>query len=169
MAYPTQFGRILHRRQCTPPQTHLNFSMKFIRIDPRSLNSRQKENYYYHKVSAVLADYGYSTIRLNDDWGGADFIAVHINGAHLLVQQKGRLVCDTKYKGKDIWICFPSGDQWYLYPHDDFLKFCLETANIGNTASWSNSDNWDTVQGIYTWPAPPRWAVQWLIARGYSL
>jgi len=29
-----------------------------------------------HKVAAALADYGYNSMRLNDDWQGADFIAI---------------------------------------------------------------------------------------------
>lgn len=41
------------------------------------LNARQKENFNFQKVSAVLADYGYVTMRLSDDWQGADFIALH--------------------------------------------------------------------------------------------
>ena len=40
-----------------------------------SLNPRQKENYNYQKLSALLADYGFVTMRLSDDWQGADMIA----------------------------------------------------------------------------------------------
>jgi hypothetical protein len=60
-------------------------------IDYQRLNSRQKEAYNFQKISAVLADFGYCTIRLSDDWGGADFIAQHIDGSVLKVQLKGRL------------------------------------------------------------------------------
>ena len=45
------------------------------KIKYESLNSKQKETYNYHKVSAVLADYGYFTMRVTDDWESADFIA----------------------------------------------------------------------------------------------
>jgi len=31
-------------------------------------------------ASSVLADYGFNCLRLNDDWKGADFIAVPITG-----------------------------------------------------------------------------------------
>jgi hypothetical protein len=69
------------------------------------LNARQKENFNFLKVSAVLADYGYMTMRLNDDWQGADFIAQHIDGGTFLkVQLKSRLAFGTKYQGKDL-IC----------------------------------------------------------------
>lgn len=37
--------------------------------------SRQQENYNFQKLSAVLADYGFMTVRLTDDWKGADFIS----------------------------------------------------------------------------------------------
>jgi hypothetical protein len=102
-------------------------------IDYRKLNSRQQENYNYQKVSSVLADYGFMTIRLSDDWGGADFIAQHINGTVLKVQLKGRFVVDKKYVGKELWICFRNQDSWYLFPHDLVLTDLLKRTNIQKT------------------------------------
>jgi len=62
------------------------------------LNAKQQENYNYQKVSAIFADYGFNTLRLSDDWQGADFIAIHINGEDFLkIQLKGRLTFDKKY------------------------------------------------------------------------
>lgn len=55
-------------------------SVQFKRVAYKSLNSRQKENSNFQKVSGVLADYGYVTLRLSDDWQGADFIAYHVDG-----------------------------------------------------------------------------------------
>ena len=49
--------------------------MKFEKIDYYKLNARQKENYNFHKVASALADYGYDSMRLNNDWEGADFIS----------------------------------------------------------------------------------------------
>ena len=34
------------------------------------------ENFNYHNVASALADFGYDSMRLNNDWQGADFIAV---------------------------------------------------------------------------------------------
>jgi len=69
----------------------------FKRITYNELNPRQKENYNFQKVSGVLADYGYVTIRLSDDWQGADFIAQHIDGERFLkIQLKGCLTFDKK-------------------------------------------------------------------------
>jgi len=75
-------------------------SIAFKRVGYLDLNGRQKENYNYHKISAILAEYGFTTIRLSDDWEGADFIAKHIDGQYLLVQQKSRLAFAKKYEGK---------------------------------------------------------------------
>lgn len=50
--------------------------MNLKKIIYTELNSKQKENYNFHKVASALADYGYNSMRLNDDWQGADFIAV---------------------------------------------------------------------------------------------
>ena len=49
----------------------------FSPISYASLNSRQKETFNYQKLSAVLADYGYMTHRLSDNWQRADSIAQH--------------------------------------------------------------------------------------------
>lgn len=66
--------------------------LKLTLVDYRMLNARQQENYSYYKVSAVLAECGFSTMRVSDDWQGADFIAQHIDGETFLkVQLKGRL------------------------------------------------------------------------------
>ncbi|GAC1370873.1 MAG: hypothetical protein NVS3B3_21790 [Aquirhabdus sp.] len=112
--------------------------MALIKISYNDLNSRQKENYNFQKISATLADYGFATIRLTDDWQGADFIAQHIDGdTFLKVQLKGRLTIDKKYMEKNLFICFRHADKrWYMYPHDVMVTYLLEATNIGNTQSW---------------------------------
>jgi hypothetical protein len=98
-------------------------------INYQDLNAKQKENYNFQKASAKLADYGYNCLRLSDDWNGADFIALHIDGSHIKVQLKGRLSTDPKYINQSIFIMFEDKEdgQWYLYPHDE-----LNTYNAKN-------------------------------------
>lgn len=93
------------------------------KIEYKELNSRQQENYNFHKLAAVLADYGYTSIRLSDDWQSADCIAVHRDGSSLKIQLKGRFVLNKDYAGKDLWIAFPNKEHsdWYLYPHDQII------------------------------------------------
>jgi hypothetical protein len=68
---------------------------EFKRVPYSSLNSKQQEGHNFQKVSAVLADYGFVTIRLSSDWHGADFIAQHVDGTTFLkIQLKGRLTFD---------------------------------------------------------------------------
>jgi hypothetical protein len=119
----------------------------FTKIQYDHLNARQQEQFNFQKVSAVLADYGFRTISLGDDWEGADFIAHHVDGKRFLkVQLKGRLSFDKKYEKKDLWVCFPFSGKWYLYPHDGLLKQVLAKTNVGNTESWK-------LKGIYNWPS----------------
>ena len=107
------------------------------RVRYRDLNARQKENFNFMKLSAVLADFGFAMLRLTDDWQGADFIAQHIDGdTFLKVQLKGRAVVDKKYEGKDLYIAFPGGSSWYLYPHDEVLREILARTRVGQTKSW---------------------------------
>jgi len=116
------------------------------------LNSRQKENYNFHKIAARMADYGFNCLRLTDDWQGADFIACHINGETFLkVQLKGRMTIDKKYLGKDIHIAFLNGEECIVYPHDEMLERILKLDKICRSASWLNG-------GAYSWPQPPVWA-----------
>src|SRR5690606_20499008 len=94
----------------------------FKRVSCASLNSRQQEGFNFQKVSGVLADYGFVTIRLSSDWRGADFIAQHMDGVTFLkVQLKGRLTFEKKYLGRDLHVCFASSGVWYIYPHDELL------------------------------------------------
>jgi hypothetical protein len=118
----------------------------FERVDYKDLNSKQQEAFNFQKVSAVLADYGFSTIRLTSDWHGADFIAQHFNGTTFLkVQLKGRFCFYKKYRNYDLYVCFPDGDEWFLYPHDELLRIVLSETNIENTSSWRE-------QGGYSFP-----------------
>lgn len=112
-------------------------NLKLIRYG--SLNPRQKENYNYQKLSALLADYGFVTMRLSDDWNGADLIAQHINGdTFLKIQLKGRLTFCKKYMGKGIYIAFRRGRDWYLYPHDEMLEKVERIVKFKHTSSWAN-------------------------------
>jgi hypothetical protein len=126
--------------------------MQFTRIDYTALNDRQKENYNFQKVSGVLADYGFSTIRLTDDWQGADFVAQHLDRVTFLrVQLKGRPCFDKKYSGKDLFVCFPAPGGIYLYPHDALLDLVLARGrSVVGTESWEK-------KGQYHFPYLAEW------------
>ena len=121
----------------------MGIAMELKRVRYSALNSRQKENFNFQKISAVLADYGFVTLRLSDDWQSADFIAQHIDGATFArVQLKGRLTFDEKCRGKDLWVAFSEGERWYLYPHDELLAQVLKATGVGATVSWSDHDGY---------------------------
>lgn len=130
---------------------------RFAPVPYARLNSRQKENYNFHKVAARMADYGFNCLRLTDEWQGADFIACHIDGETFLkVQLKGRLVIDRKYQGKGIHIAFILGDVAYLYDHDRLVAYLEESGLIGDASvTWHES-------GFRSWPSPPAWAIDFL-------
>lgn len=115
--------------------------MKYNKINYDELNAKQKEKYNYQKISASLADYGFITVPLADDWNGADFLAIHKDGDVLKVQLKGRMTFAKKYLQKDIFICFRDGSDIYLYPHDEILP----KVNIEHSVDW-------TEKGLYTFP-----------------
>lgn len=123
--------------------------MSFQKISYDQLNARQKENYNFQKIAAILAEYGYSCMWLNDDWQGADFIANHIDGVEFLkVQLKGRLMIDKKYVGKDIWVAFRQGGDTYLYPHDEAIEMIAQKfSKTMERAGW-------VIDGGASWPNP---------------
>ena len=123
--------------------------ISLVKISYASLNSKQQEAHNFQKVSAKLADYGYSTIRLQDDWEGADFIAQHCGGLDFLkVQLKSRLVLDKRYIGKTIYIAFPNKGESYIYEHDILLNYFASLGKIINGKDWSK-------HGSYSWPNLP--------------
>jgi hypothetical protein len=120
------------------------------------LNSKQKEAYNFHKVAAVLADYGFNCIKLDDDWQGADFLAYHKDGTHTLkVQLKGRLTIDKKYIGKDLYMAFPLYGSWYLVPHDDLVSYFEQSKQYLQTNSWRSNGHFNNAR-------PGRPTVTWL-------
>ena len=124
--------------------------IKLEKISYLKLSSRQQENYNYTKVASALAEYGFQTIKLSDDWQTADFIAQHIDKKTFLkVQLKSKLCIAKKYQNKDLWVCFREKDYFFLYPHDDVCQFILENTNVENTVSWKK-------EGIYYWPKTPK-------------
>jgi hypothetical protein len=97
--------------------------MKLQKIRYSDLNPKAQEMYNFHKIAALLADYGYTSMWLSNDWNGADFIAVHIDGvSDIKVQLKGGISFAKKYKGKSLYICFIDKASVYLYPHDEILE-----------------------------------------------
>ena len=96
--------------------------IKLTKIEYRTLNSKAQETYNFHKMAAILADYGYNCLWLNDDWNGADCIAVHIDGiSDFKIQLKGSISFARKYWAKNIYIAFFEQGDLYIYPHDYIL------------------------------------------------
>lgn len=124
------------------------------------LNARQKENYNFHKIAAVLADYGYSSVWLNDDWQGADFMANHINGQRTLrVQLKSRVTIDRKYIGKNIYIAFRHNGDTYLYPHDEVMQLLFKIMpRTAARQSWGR-------KGKFSWPNPMPKGLEQILAK----
>jgi hypothetical protein len=140
----------------------------FERVRYEDLNDRQKENYNFHKVAAVLADYGFNSLRLNDDWEGADFIALHIDGRTALrVQLKGRLTLEKKYAGKGIHVAFLHDGELYLYPHDALMELVLAETTVGATKSWTEVGgySWSRL-GVDMLARIERWKLPSVAARG---
>lgn len=112
--------------------------MKRERINYVELNARQKESYNFAKLASVLADYGYTSVRLHDDYHSGDLLAIRPQESHY-VQLKGRLTVDKKYVGRGLYIAWPtnnSRDRWYLIEHDELVDILRENTTYLETQSW---------------------------------
>lgn len=131
---------------------------QFQKIQYSNLNAKQQERFNFQQVSAILAVYGFATVLLDDDWNGADFIAIHINGRDILrVQLKGRCGIWSKYQNKDIWICFPvktaQCTAWYLYPHDSLINHIQQ-----HNSTRLQSSSWQQRGHYHSKNIPKQWA-----------
>ncbi len=121
---------------------------KIARINYVRLRAREQENYNFYVVSGILAEYGFITFRLTNDWDGADFLAHHNDGeTYIKVQLKGRFTFGAEYVGKNIHIAFREKGEWYLFPHDKVLEEYAAISNFRNTRSW-NAQGGYSIGGI---------------------
>jgi len=94
------------------------------KIDYKSLNSTQKANYNFQKISGSLAEYGFNCVKLDNLWEGANIIATHIDSKQILrIRHKGRFTVDHKYRDKNLFIFYVENGLNKLYYHDDAYKF----------------------------------------------
>ena len=121
--------------------------MRLKRITYDELNSKQKEIHNFQKVAALLADYGFNCIKLDDDWLGADFLAYHKDGTTTLkVQLKARAGISKKYVGKDLYLAFPIDGRWYLLLHDELVSLAAETTSWLQSSSWNEHGEYSAAQ-----------------------
>ena len=124
------------------------------KIEYKRLKARQKETYNFHRVAAALAEFGYNSLLLSDDWLGADFIAYHKDGEIFYrVQLKSRIVVDQKYFGKGLYIAALSKQRLFVYPHDEVVDRIDKAGRINHTKSWSENRS-------YGWPGAPPWLLE---------
>lgn len=58
-----------------------------------------------------------------------------------LIQQKSRWTIARKYVGRNIWIAFRDGREWFLAPHDELVS-------IGEAAGYTATPSW-IEKGLY--------------------
>lgn len=126
----------------------------FQKVTYARLNARQQENYNFHIIAARLAEYGFNSVRLTDDFEGADFIALHVDGTTMLrIQLKGRLTFDQKYYGKGIHIAFRDDADIYVYPHDELRQLMEDSGCLVGSKSeaWvkRGSRSWNILPNKY--------------------
>ena len=114
----------------------------FEKVSYSKLNSKQKENYNFHRLAALLASFGFNCIWLNDDVHGADLLALSTKGDVFKIQLKSRLTFDKKYLDKNLYIAFPYEDGFYVYGHDEALQLFIK--RFEQTKSWNDGGGYST-------------------------
>ncbi|ENU19928.1 hypothetical protein F994_01556 [Acinetobacter bohemicus ANC 3994] len=107
--------------------------LKFEQIEYRTLNPKAQETYNFHKMAAILADYGSKGLWFNNAWNGADGIAIHIDGiSNFKSQLKDAVSCRQKYRAKQLYIAFFELSYLYIDAHNFVLhkwKMISQTKN----------------------------------------
>ena len=102
-------------------------------IEYQSVHCKAQETYNFHKMAAILADYGSNGLWLNNDWNGADSIAIHIDGiSDFKSQLKDAVSCRQKYRAKKLYIAFFELSNLYIDAHNFVLhkwKMISQTKN----------------------------------------
>jgi len=107
------------------------------------LNARQQELKNFHQAAAILAEYGFNSIKLSDDWNGADFLAIHLDGVqNLPIQLKARLAIDNKYTAKNPLMIFPIKGIWYLIRHNELVEKVRSATGWLLTKAWLDTKNY---------------------------
>ncbi len=100
-----------------------------------------REIIHRNELTTLLLRQGYNVFLPVYDHG-IDLIAHREADDDLkLVQQKSRWTIARKYVGRNIWIAFRDGGEWFLAPHDELVGFG-ETAGYTATREWAE-------KGIY--------------------
>ncbi|PKG80707.1 hypothetical protein CXF85_21555 [Colwellia sp. 75C3] len=113
----------------------------FNEVSYSDMNSKQKENYNFAQINARLVGFGFECSWLNNDYLGADFIAVGSQGV-LQVQLKSRVTCEQKYSKELIITWIESDGTIYFVPHG--ILWDLMASRYDFTKGWSiaNTPKW---------------------------
>jgi len=102
-------------------------------IEYQSVHLKAQETYNFHKMAAILADYGSNGLWFNNDWNGADGIAVRIDGiSDFKSQIRAAVSCAQKYRAKKLYIAFFELSNLYIDAHNFVLhkwKVIFQTKN----------------------------------------
>ena len=102
-------------------------------IEYPSVHCKAQETYNFHKMAAILADYGSNGLWFNHNWNSADCIAIHIDGiSDFKSQLKDAVSCAQKYRAKQLYIAFFELSDLYIDAHNFVLhkwKMISQTKN----------------------------------------
>src|SRR5690606_29747643 len=98
--------------------------------------------YNFQKVAAILADYGFTCMWLNNDWQGADVTGVHADGVtDSKVQLEGRLDFAKQDVSEEIYGCSIDGSDADVYAHDKLVA--IVEPKIADKG-WQEKGTWST-------------------------
>ena len=111
------------------------------KVSYSDLNARAQENYLYAMLAAQLAPYGYTCLRLSDDYNGADLIALREGEEAMHIQLKGRVTIKSEYQSKGLYMAFPINGEFYVLLHDDLVDICGNRGYL-ETRAWREQGKW---------------------------
>lgn len=102
-------------------------------IEYQSVHCKAQETYSFHKMAAILADYGSNGLWFNHNWNSTDGIAIHIDGiSDFKSQLKGAVSYTQKNRAQKLYIALFELSYLYIDAHNFILhkwKMIFQTEN----------------------------------------
>ena len=112
------------------------------------------------EAKEILAKNGFSLVDCKKR--GVDILACKIGCPTIMVQCRTRLSLYKKNVAKEVYMCFPAKEEWYLIPHSNLVETVAERANYLCTKSWQENDEYKIespsehlLKGLSKWKLSP--------------
>ena len=108
------------------------------------------------EAKEILAKNGFSLVDCEER--SVDFLACKSGCSPIMIQCRTRLSLYKRNVAKEVYMCFPAKEKWYLIPHCKLVETVAERAGYLCTESWKEKGTYNIekpsdhlLKGICKW------------------